>query len=238
MRRRKVELSVCIPCYNAEKELLKCYYKISKVLRSSSYSYEIIFAQDGSKDRTEELGLELAKQKGDVIFLSFPRRMGKGFGLKNCFKLAKGKYLIVYDVDCPVDAEMILRIVEFAEEKGYDIVLARRKFLNYPPLRKFASRAYLLLTKILFHHKFKDVQAGFKLIRKEVVDEIKLKSNGFALDTELLVKALRKKFRIGEIEVEWWYSRESSTISSRIIRTSFKMFKEVLKIWLSLLHES
>ena len=232
------KISVCVPCYNAEREVLKCYQKLSSVLRQSKFFYEIIFAQDGSADRTEEVGLRLAQQDRKVIFISFPRRMGKGFGLRNCFKVARGKYLIVYDVDCPVAPEAMIEMVKSAEREHYDIILCRRKILNYPFLRKVASKGYLLLTKIFFHHKFKDLQAGFKLIRRKAVEKLKLESDGFVIDTELVVKALRRGFKIGEMEFEWRFSRESSSISPRIVKTSLKMFFDLLRLWLNLLRAS
>ena len=231
-------VSICIPCYNAEREMLKCYQKLSGVLRQSNFSYEIIFAQDGSTDRTEEIGLKLAQRDRKVIFISFPRRMGKGFGLRNCFKVARGKYLIVYDVDCPVAPEAIIEMIKSAEKERYDIILCRRKILNYPLLRRVASKGYLILTRILFHHKFKDLQAGFKLIRKEVVEELKLESDGFVIDTELVVKAYREGFKIGEMEFEWRFSKENSSISPRIVKTSLRMFFDLLRLWLNSLRAS
>lgn len=224
-----MELSICIPCYNAESYIPRCYKALTKTL-SPSIDYELIFSQDGSTDRTEELLLQIARKDKRVIVISYPKRRGKGFGFKNCIKLASGEYLILYDVDCPVDVKYILRIVELAKAVNSDVVLCKRKFLNYPFIRRLASRVYLLLTKLLFHHPFRDLQAGFKLIKRDILDGMELKCEGFVIDTEIVIKAMKKGAKISEMEVPWVYGKKS-TITRSFIRVSLQMLKDLLKLW-------
>jgi len=200
------------------------------MLRSYS-DYEIIFSQDGSRDNTEKILFRIARKDKKVIVISYPHRRGKGFGIKNCIKVASGEYLILYDVDCPVHAKYIRKMVELAQANHSDIVLARRKFLNYPLIRKIASRVYLLLTKLLFHHPFKDLQAGFKLMRRDILGGMELKCDGFIIDTEIVIKAMRKGAKISEMEVPWMYRGKSSTITKNFLRVSIQMFIDLVKLW-------
>jgi glycosyltransferase involved in cell wall biosynthesis len=228
-------ISIVVPCYNEEKNIEKCYRDITtELIKLGIKDYEIIFEQEGSTDRTLEIMKKLEKLDNKVVALELgEKRRGKGFGLRECFKRARGEVIIMMDADLSISPSIIKRFIQ--EIKENDIVIASR-FISggeskRPFFRNLLSFFYNSISRVLLGINIKDAQSGFKAIRKEVVNSIELKINGFEIDTELLAKAKKKGFKIKEIPATWIQAKESRV---NPVIDSLKMLSGLFKIWFEL----
>ncbi len=220
-------ISVIIPAYNEEKTVEKCFQRVYEVLSSKGYDFEIFLEQEGSSDRTPQIIERLAREHYAVHSLSFKERKGKGFGIKRCLEKAKGEIIVVLDADLEYPPEKIPEMVEKILRGEADLVVAQRVDVKRSVLRKILSSLYRLVLRVLFGRDFLDPQSGLKAIRREVIKEIwPIKSDGFEIDAEILVKASKKGFSISYVPVKYVY-RGSSRVS--VWRDPFKMFFSLLK---------
>ncbi len=170
--REKIELSIVIPIYNEEENLLILYEKLKNVLDSLGKSYEIIFVNDGSTDKSWEIIKELAEKDPHVVGVNFRRNFGQTAAMSAGFDIAKGEVIITMDGDLQNDPEDIPKLLEKLNE-GYDIVSGWRKdrkddFLS----RTLPSRiANWLISKVTGVH-LHDYGCSLKAYRAEVAKNL------------------------------------------------------------------
>jgi hypothetical protein len=224
-----MELSVVIPIYNEAEIIEKNVRNLKTFLEKISKSYEIILEQDGSTDKTPEILKKLSHNDHHIVYLSYPLKMGKGWGLRKAFAKARGDLIIMMDMDLSIGPKIIYKFLRFRRDA--DIIIAERyvKKNEIPFFRFFFSRIYNIITRFLFGLNINDTQSGFKAIKKKVLKNVKLKSNGFEIDVELLLKAHRKKFIIKEIPVKYVYRKKTKF---SLLKHGIKTLLNTLKIWL------
>jgi glycosyltransferase involved in cell wall biosynthesis len=209
----KVVVSVVMPAYNEEKCIEPCFNKVAEALEKYGQPFEIILEEDGSTDRTPEIIDKLAGEHQNVKALHHPRRMGKGFGIKRCIEETNGEYIVLIDSDMEYPPEQIPKFLEKID--GAAMVIGVRKFRGRLPervlLRSIASRIYGFVIKLLFRvNGLYDPQAGLKVFKREALERISpLVCNGFEIDTEILVKAVRRGFKIDTVPVTYTYKGNS-----------------------------
>ncbi len=231
----KKELSVIIPHYNEEERIRRNYSKyleLCSYLRNISSDFEIILEEDGSTDMTKELLKEISEKEREFVFLSFPKKLGKGGGLEKGVMAAKGEYIILCDADFPVPFETIGKILEKLRE-GYDVVIPSRRHpkseIDYPLFRRIFSLAFNLLFRAFFRMKISDTQIGVKGFRADLLRRCLPKvARGFAMDIEILVRARELGAKFCEIPTKYRHGEESKV---NVFRDSFSMFKEMLEVW-------
>jgi len=226
-----IVVSVIMPAYNEEKHIEACFNRVVETLKEYGQPFEIIMEEDGSTDKTPKIMDKLAEKHPYAKALHFPKRKGKGFGIRKCFEVARGQYIVLIDSDLEYPPEKIPELLE--KINGNDIVVgtrgiwANRKTGNVKIIRACLSRIYSLIVKRLFGAGLGDYQAGFKVFRRRVIDAIQpLRSNGFEIDSEIIIKALRKGYKIGFIPVPYTYKGNSKV---NIFSDPIKMFFSLLK---------
>ena len=173
---RKVAVSVIMPAHNEEESLEPCFHKVVDALEGYGRSFEIILEQDGSTDKTPQKMDKLASKYDNVKVLHFPSRRGKGFGIRECLHLARGKCIVIIDSDMEYPPEKIPDFVE--KTKVYDVVVGSRSlWINQKgwfirPLRMFLSYMYGFLVGRLFAVDLEDYQSGFKAFNRKVIEAI------------------------------------------------------------------
>ncbi|MBS7614453.1 glycosyltransferase family 2 protein [Candidatus Bathyarchaeota archaeon] len=224
-------VSVIMPAYNEEKLIEVCFNKVLEVMKGYGKPFEIILEQDGSTDKTAEIMDKIAGSHSNVKALHFLRRRGKGFGIRKCFEAARGEYIVLIDSDMEYPPEKIPELLDTIN--GNDIVVGSRKIWinrkngNTKMIRAYLSRFYSTLVKQLFGVSLEDYQSGFKAFRRRVIDAIQpLTSNGFEIDSEILIKATRKGFKIGFMPVTYTYKGNSKV---NIYRDSPKMLLSLIR---------
>ena len=230
LEEERAAVSVIMPAYNEEKSIEACFYEVFEALEGYGKPFEIILEEDGSTDRTPLMMDRLAKKHAHTKVLHFPKRMGKGFGIKKCLEVAQGECIISIDSDAEYPAEKIPEFVD--KTKRYDVVIgSRSKWIdqkggNTRVLRALLSRIYGLLVRRLFGVDLRDYQSGLKAFRRQVIEAIQpLKSNGFEIDSEMLLKAERRGFTISSIAITYSFKGNSKV---NIVLDSVKMLLALL----------
>lgn len=224
---------IVIPAHNEEKIIETTINKVLSFMKSQKINldWQLVIAENGSKDKTLEILKNFPKSKY-FSFLSLEAR-SRDQAIKEAWEKINSDYYMFMDADLATDIRHIPELIKWLED-GYDIVIGSRKLpdsqVSRPLSRRAISFAFHTLMKITFNLKIKDLQCGFKSINKKVRDEIIPKTRhgqeGF-LDTEMLVLASRKNYRIKEIPVRWDDSRDSKF---KISRTIMAVFKNSFKI--------
>lgn len=224
-------LSIIIPAYNEEKRIgntLKDYYDYFSCFVKK---FEIIVVTDGCTDKTVEVVKSFRKK--NIISLDFPEKLGKGGGIKEGFRIAKGDIIGFVDADESVTPKDFNEMVE--KIKHYDCVVASRrtkysKILEKQPLRRrILGRGYNILVNLLFGLGVKDTQCGAKVFRKVLIKIIlkDVHTTGYSFDIDVLWKIKRNKFTIMEHPVTWMHMKEGQF---NVRKHMFRMFVEVMKL--------
>lgn len=226
-------LSVVVPVFNEEKDLLVNIPKLFSFLERSmsSYDWEIVIADNASTDGTAEIGRELAK-RSQIKYLRLPQK-GRGRALKAAWNISKSDFLAYMDVDLSSDLSFFPKLLG-ALEAGSDIAIGSRlvrgsKVYGRPPLREMMSRGYSLLFRIVFLTSFNDAQCGFKAIKKEVWDKIStvISDTGWFFDSELLIISDKAGFDITEIPITW---RDDPASTVKVAKTAWGDLKGLVRL--------
>ena len=166
-------ISLIIPCYNEQESLPIFYREVTSVARRMESEYELLFVDDGSKDRTLPILKELAAQDEHVTYFSFSRNFGKEAAMYAGFCNAKGDYIAVMDADMQDPPSLLPQMTAILESWEYDSVATRRTSrTGEPPIRSwFAKRFYRLVNRIS-DADIVDGARDFRLMRREMAEAI------------------------------------------------------------------
>lgn len=192
------ELSILIPLYNEEESLPELYQKITAVLIKLNKSYEIVFIDDGSTDRSFEALEKLYRNDPKIRVYQFRKNYGKSAGLACGFEAVKGKYVITMDADLQDDPEEIPNLIAQLEQ-GYDMVSGWKKKRHDPFIKRHTSKIYNKVTSLVSGLKLHDFNCGLKAYRSDVVKEIQVYGQ---LHRFIPVLAHWQGFRVSEIVVK------------------------------------
>jgi glycosyltransferase involved in cell wall biosynthesis len=230
--RGDVLISVIIPAYNEEARIEQTLIDYNAGLAKLG-AYEIIVVCDGSSDRTAEIAAKYAR------VLQFPQRLGKGGGVREGFRVAKGEVLGYTDADNSLKVDQFLRLIEEMDRTGAGCVIADRKSRESMILesqylvRRLASESFnFLFSRALFGLKVRDSQCGGKIFRRERIERIlpAMECTGFEFDVELLWRLMRDGCVIAEVPVIWKDDKQSK-FGFRYIPS---MFVNLVKVRLGL----
>jgi len=214
-------LSIIIPAYNSE---LFISDTISKLSMFFPYA-EIIVVNDGSNDST----LEILKKFGNSIkIVDYQKNTGKGFALKQGFKLATGDIIVFTDADLPYPLEKIQEIVSTLEKNDeIGVAIATRPNFYEFGFRKLTHECCSLGTNFLFWLKIKDTQCGLKGFKKYFIKKIEpfIISKNFTIDIELLYLAKITKTKIAKVPVTHSKQKFSTIKIFDIIKMGFELLK-------------
>lgn len=224
------ELSVFFPAYNEEKNIKEAVLRAAKILPKIASKYEIIIVDDGSTDKTGEIAERLAKEKEFVKVVHHRPNRGYGAALKSGFSESRYSWVAFTDADGQFDFSEITKFIDKQRETDADLVIGYYLKRAVPFYRKLNTFFWMTLIKALFGLKVKDVDCGFKLIRKRVIDKIPhLESErGAFISSEFLIKAQKLGFKIVEIGVHHYPDVAGGSTGANlnvIIRSFFDLFK-------------
>ena len=209
------------------KQHLSAYVKAIETI-----SGQLVIIDDGSTDKTSE---EIKNHK--CILISLDKNMGKGYAMRKGIQEAKGEYIIFMGGDGQDDPYEIKLLLEEIT-KGYDYVIGSR-FLKENkkddrfsekavlPVNEFGNKSITFLINILFNKNITDSQSEFKCFKTEKLRELNLVTKRFEIETELLIKSFRKKFKIKEVPVHR-YERKHGI--SKLFNVPFGRFLFGLKV--------
>lgn len=172
MKREKV--SLVVPCYN-EEEVLPYFYeefcRVAKLLEE--FEVEVIFVNDGSKDRTLETVKEFAREDERVKYISFSRNFGKEAAIYAGFEHADGDYVAMMDADLQDPPELLPEMLRAVREEGYDSAATRRVTRKgEPPVRSFFARCFYKLMNKISTAEIMDGARDYRLMNRKFVNAI------------------------------------------------------------------
>lgn len=165
-------LSVVIPVYHAEKYMIELYQRLRSSIETISLDFEILFIEDGGKDRSWNIIEELSRKDSRVKGFQFSRNFGQHYGITAGLDNCRGEWVIVMDCDLQDRPEEIPRLYAKAQE-GYDIVLAKRKERNDGLFKKFSSHIFYRILSYLSGFSYDEEVGNFRIISKKVAESLK-----------------------------------------------------------------
>jgi glycosyltransferase involved in cell wall biosynthesis len=173
-RTKRTEISIIVPFYNEEENIEELYDRLTRVMTGLKRTYELIFVDDGSTDRTPDLLRKIYKKDRRVQVIRMKKNFGQTAGLQAGFDYAEGEIIISMDGDLQHDpAEIPMFLDKIAE--GYDIVSGwRKRRVDNPVLRKFPSRVANWLMKVLSGVDIHDFGTTFKAYRRSALKNLRL----------------------------------------------------------------
>ena len=189
-------ISVIIPAFNEIGSLPELMDQLRKALHIYK-KWEILFVDDGSTDGSTAFLNDLSREDENVTLIQFHRNYGKSAALAEGFKRAKGEYLITMDADLQDDPAEIPNLMKKLEE-GFDLVSGWKKKRKDPISKRFPSKIFNYVTRIMTGVKIHDFNCGLKIYRKAVIKTLDLYGGRHRYIPAL---AGHNKFRISEIQV-------------------------------------
>ena len=170
-----MDISVVIPLYNEDESLPELFAWIERVMKENNFTYEVIFVNDGSTDRSWEVIEELGKKSACVKGIKFRRNDGKSPALFCGFEQAQGDVVITMDADLQDSPDEIPELYRMIKEDGYDLVSGYKQ-KRYDPLSKTIPTKLFNATarKISGIKNLHDFNCGLKAYRKAVVKNIEV----------------------------------------------------------------
>ena len=192
-------VSIIIPAYNEEKNVANVISETITVMEQLNLPYEIIFVDDGSTDKT---GLIASFFKIKII--TNKKNRGKGYSLKKALHHANGDIIATIDADGEHKPKEIAPLLD-AVVNGMDIAAGSR-FLNKQStvtskLNQIGNLLFNLVITSLTGKRVTDSQTGFRVIKREVLENLNLQSDGYEIETEITVKSLRGGFAFRELPI-------------------------------------
>ncbi len=202
-----MDISIVIPLYNEEESLPELYAWIERVMKANGFSYEVIFVNDGSTDRSWQVIEELGRKSDCVKGIKFRRNYGKSPALFCGFEKAQGDVVITMDADLQDSPDEIPELYRMIAEDGYDLVSGWKQ-KRYDPLSKTIPTKLFNATAraVSGIHNLHDFNCGLKAYRKDVVKNIEVygemhryipylaKNAGFARIGEKVVHHQARKY--------------------------------------------
>ena len=214
----------CIPAFNAENQ-------INDVIKKSlNYVDKVLVCDDGSTDNT----FENAKLTGAYV-LKHEKNLGKGAALKTLFGKAKelnADVIITIDADGQFLPVEMVRLIEPIQNNNFDLVIGNR-FLDkkeMPSYRKAGNKILDSFTKLAADLPFEDTQSGFRSYSKTALEKISFSSNGFGVDSEILIDAVNKNLKITEKYVTVIYNTGEKTSTKNPISHSVGVLASIIEL--------
>jgi len=205
-----LNFKVIIPVYNQEKTIFNLITKINNTFDKLDEKVEIICIDDGSTDKTIE-----KIKRCNVILINNTKNLGKGAALRKGFKFCyPSDTIITIDGDGEHNPDDIPKLLEPILTGEADIVIGSRfldkgkgesnqidkgKYLSH--VRKVGNKIFSIFANLCIQEKITDTQSGFRAFGPKIIDKLNLEANGFEIETEMIVKAISKGYRIKEVPI-------------------------------------
>lgn len=231
-------LSIIIPCYNEEDSLLNLKNRLYPVLEKikKNYKIQLIFVDDGSKDKTNELLHKYFKSKPTILVKILKHDVNKNLGaaIRTGLSAVLGETIAMMDSDCTYDPEGLILLLDTFEETGADIVTAspyhpKGGVEGVPAYRLFLSRAISLIYVFLTFRRLYTFTSMFRIYKKEILTSNKFYANNFIAVTELMIYPLLKKAKVIEVPMVL-HSRQFGVSKMKVVNTIVSHLKFIFRV--------
>lgn len=224
-----MKLSVVIPCYNEADTLAKLVQRVTEARYDPK---EILVVDDGSTDGTRELLRNGSIPGVDRVILQ-EHNQGKGAALRAGIRAATGDVVVVQDADLEYDPGDYEKLIQPILEDKADVVFGSR-FLGPSPHRvlyfwhRFGNGVLTFISNMFTNLNLTDMETGYKMFRREVIQAIRIEENRFGVDAEITAKVARMAVRIYEVGISY-HGRTYAEGKKINWRDGFRVFYCILK---------
>jgi glycosyltransferase involved in cell wall biosynthesis len=169
-----MDISVVIPLLNEEESLPELHSWLQRVMLSHTFSYEIIFIDDGSKDSSWKIITDLQQKDPHVKGIRFQRNYGKSAALHVGFEAARGEVVFTMDADLQDSPDEIPDMVRMIRQDGFDLVSGWKKVRHDPPSKTIPTKLYNWATRKMSGIYLHDFNCGLKAYKNEVVKSLEI----------------------------------------------------------------
>jgi glycosyltransferase involved in cell wall biosynthesis len=196
-------VSVVIPVFNEERTIGNIIARTRDTMDKLNVPYEVLVIDDGSIDKS----LQISKNEGVETFRE--PHLGKGHAIRAGFRKAKGNIIVTLDSDGSHRPEEIPAVLESVMDGKADLSIGSRfsnssfSLTKIPRINRFGNRTFNRLIEFLTGAGISDSQSGFRAVKSTVVAKLNLDSQGYEVESEMLIKAWKKGARIAEIPISF-----------------------------------
>jgi len=195
-----MDLSVIIPVYNEAKNIKEILSRV----QNQQLASEIVIVDDGSQDGTRDILRKLDGRENIRVILQ-EKNQGKGAAVVAGMKAAKGDILLIQDADLEYDPRDYPALLQPIEEGVADVVYGSRFLGAAHRVAMFwhqvANKLLTFLTNILYDSILTDMETGYKVFRREVIENMTIRSKRFNFEPEFTAKILKRRYRIFEVPI-------------------------------------
>lgn len=195
-----MRISIIIPVYNEEKTVNEIIDKVMMAMKA--YDHEIIAVNDGSSDKS----FQILNSLKNVKVLKNAQNRGKGYSIRKALNFATGDIIVIQDADLEYNPYDIPKLIRKFNQPNVKVVYGSR-VLGKNPISHWTfnlgGRVITHLTNLLYGTNITDEPTGYKLIRREILRNIKLRSERFEFCTELTAKIAKKHIKIHEVPISY-----------------------------------
>jgi len=197
-----MKVSVIIPVYNEESTI----EEILRRVKAQEIATEILVIDDGSVDGTRDI-LGAMNEEEQLRVILHDRNRGKGAAVRTGFQNAEGEVFLIQDADLEYDPRDYPALIQPLEEGIADVVYGSR-FLGGPRRtvmfwHMVANKLLTFMTNLLYNTILSDMETGYKVFKREIVDGMVIHANSFDFEPEFTAKVLKKKARVYEVPISF-----------------------------------
>ena len=202
-----MKINVIIPCYNEQNYIELVVNRVQENINIEKD--KILVVDDCSTDRTAEKLINLTKKFNNIVVIKNITNLGKGSCIKKALEhIDECDVVIIQDADLEYNPKDYNKLISPFKEFNADIVFGTRyRGNNVRRISYFwhtiANNFLTLLVNILNNTNLTDMETGFKLFKRKVIDSIQLKENGFGIEPEITIKLAKKKFKFYEVPISY-----------------------------------
>jgi glycosyltransferase involved in cell wall biosynthesis len=229
-------VSLVIPMFNEEENIEHAIACAAEALEDCSDDWEVIIVDDASTDRSAAIVEGLAAIDPRIRLLRHAVNQKLGATLRTGYAAAAKSLVVYMDADLPFDPHVIGQAVKALRVTRADVIAGYRLDRTGEGVRRTVySYLYNTLIGLLFGWPHRDINFSFKLMRREVLQAVELRSEGSLIDAELIVKAKNLGFVIQQLGLDYFpRTRGRSTLSSPAV--ILKIFRELLRLFPEMRH--
>lgn len=216
----KPSVSVFFPVYNDERTVARVTLKALDVLSRVAREYEVLIVDDGTPCRAGQIADDLADKDPRVRVIHHPKNLGYGAAIRTGLENVRYEWVCFTDGDDEYEIYDLEKLMRLRDR--YDLIITFRYAKLYSGFRIFVSWVYNQALRALFKTQFRDISTGLRLVRRELVSELDLKSNSPFIGAEIAIKTMLKGFPVGEVGIQTFpreFGHGSATSWRNIVAT-------------------
>jgi glycosyltransferase involved in cell wall biosynthesis len=221
-------LSLAFPAYNEEANIAKTVKTALEAGSAVANDVEVIIVNDGSRDKTRDIVLELSKHDARVRLIDNPKNMGYGQTVWNGLKSATKEWVFFSDSDLQFDLSEISKLVPFSH--SHKVIVGYRAPRRDPFIRILNAKSWNALVRLMFGLKIKDLDCAFKLFHRSVLENLKIQSGGATFSAELMTRLQKKGLVFKEIPVTH-LPRTAGSQTGASFKVILRAFRELTKLY-------